>query len=529
MSIIALFMQKSIMAEYATALRDMGLSVKVEAMGWFEEPMIQVLYHAMAYLSDPSESHAALYLAVTELGENSLESALKGLSKKGEIDDRILKALDDLRPSVDVSPVDMIARQTVDALGLFDIVSEWEDGDQVRANIIRFLNEARQFTEANKDALGSGGFYGTSLKTFLAWLQARAEADGTQPDARYLDENAVELSTWHSAKGREWPVVFVCGTNVKQDQRFPHFDITYAGFSDLDSIIDKAHISVWPSSVIPEKKESFKDALWAGTHEEMRRLWYVALTRARERLIIQFQAERSTTGTMFWDVLYDATGIGLVDKGIQVGKQVFPCKHHLMSAQGGISIKKTPKDVFQGRIGRSAIRRGASPNKLTPEFARPSDVASGKSLSCRPKVISYAGSMSVSSDLSSMDFGKAMHKAFEILCQRPDAIDSVDRVLNKELSHENLEQAQDQARQFMKWVNDYLTPTDILYETPIIGINYHGSVVSGVMDMLIMTGKGAWIIDHKIEAVSSPKEVYRSHLPQLRSYADILASVVSLQ
>jgi ATP-dependent helicase/nuclease subunit A len=67
--------------------------------------------------------------------------------------------------------------------------------------------------DANREALAFGGFHGGGVQTFLAWLAARVELkDGDkQPEPRVLDEDAIVLTTWHASKGREWPVVAVCG------------------------------------------------------------------------------------------------------------------------------------------------------------------------------------------------------------------------------------------------------------------------------------------------------------------------------
>src|SRR5207248_5454469 len=91
-----------------------------------------------------------------------------------------------------------------------------------------------------------------SLDGFLAWLTATVRSD----DAEAGD--AVELATFHAAKGLEWPVVFVVGLER--------------------GLIPIAHADT-PAAVAEE-----------------RRLLYVAVTRAREDLHCSW-AERRTFGT----------------------------------------------------------------------------------------------------------------------------------------------------------------------------------------------------------------------------------------
>lgn len=62
--------------KYANVLRAQGLRVRLQADGWFSSRPVQIAWHALAYLANPADRHAALYLAVTEPGSVSLQDAL---------------------------------------------------------------------------------------------------------------------------------------------------------------------------------------------------------------------------------------------------------------------------------------------------------------------------------------------------------------------------------------------------------------------------------------------------------------------
>ena len=104
-----------------------------------------------------------------------------------------------------------------------------------------------------------GEFGGTheenDLPAFMEWLALR-----TDLDALAAGEDYVTLMTVHTAKGLEYPVVFVAGL---EDSIFPH----------ANSMFDPASL------------------------EEERRLAYVAITRARERLYLTHAHTRSLYGT----------------------------------------------------------------------------------------------------------------------------------------------------------------------------------------------------------------------------------------
>jgi superfamily I DNA/RNA helicase len=92
----------------------------------------------------------------------------------------------------------------------------------------------------NRQVLLAGGYYGSGVKTFLSWLAARVEENDAQPDPRVVDEEAVTVTTWHSAKGLEWPVVAVCGMHLQIKPHLPDVSVTYDDFDDLANILRKA-------------------------------------------------------------------------------------------------------------------------------------------------------------------------------------------------------------------------------------------------------------------------------------------------
>ena len=96
-----------------------------------------------------------------------------------------------------------------------------------------------------------------ALPALLEWLALRSDLDALAGDT-----HAITMMTVHSAKGLEFPAVFVAGM---EEGIFPHA----AGWTDDD----------------PAKLE------------EERRLAYVAITRARKRLFLTYAATRRTYGS----------------------------------------------------------------------------------------------------------------------------------------------------------------------------------------------------------------------------------------
>lgn len=110
-------------------------------------------------------------------------------------------------------------------------------------NLQEFLSLARTFSEQNDD---------NSLKTFLQNIALINELEDKDKD-----DNKVSLMTIHAAKGLEFPVVFVTGL---EERLFP---------------------------LSPDEPKNL---------EEERRLFYVAITRAKEKLYVSYAKSRYRSG-----------------------------------------------------------------------------------------------------------------------------------------------------------------------------------------------------------------------------------------
>jgi DNA helicase-2/ATP-dependent DNA helicase PcrA len=144
------------------------------------------------------------------------------------------------RPSAPLSAVMHDLQETIDEAAAVD---DGPAADRAR-QLEGLLGLARELIEVDAGADAAG---------FLSWLAATAARDA--PGAKV---DAVELATFHAAKGLEWPVVFVTGLE--------------RGLVPIGHADD------------------------AESRAEERRLLYVAVTRAEEELHCSW-AERRTFGT----------------------------------------------------------------------------------------------------------------------------------------------------------------------------------------------------------------------------------------
>jgi DNA helicase II / ATP-dependent DNA helicase PcrA len=177
-----------------------------------------------------------------------------------------VELLDNLRTLVDggAGPATMLEAVLVQTGYLSELEGSRDPQDESRVeNLAELVAVAQEYEDANAEG---------SLVDFLAQVSLVADADQVPDEAvaagdhaaqlelaERVDPGVVTLMTLHTAKGLEFPVVFLTGL---EDGNFPH----------LRSLGDHHELA------------------------EERRLAYVGITRARERLYVSRAAVRSAWG-----------------------------------------------------------------------------------------------------------------------------------------------------------------------------------------------------------------------------------------
>ena len=521
------------LAEYASVLRAQGLRVRLQEEGWYTSRVVRLACQALAYVANPLDRHAALYLAVTELGSLDLKTGLEQLISEGSIADPVLERLDVLARNVKDRTIFALVADTFSALRLFDVVSSWPDADQCRANLLRLQAEAGEFMDANREALASGGYHGAGIQSFLAWLNEKVEQKdkNNQPDPRVIDEDAIQLVTWYSSKGREWPVVFVCGMDKSLSPRLPNMALGYSSFEDLSQLIDKAQIEYSPKFSAPESDDKFLGDLEIATELESRRLIYVAMTRAREKLVLEWPRYLAgKDGLAYWSILASGTSVSHQDATITAGEIAFPCRieegaselpEELGTGEGGVP------EVL-ATIGRRAIQRGIAPEGLVPDSVVPSGMESlqntepaGQPL----ESIRYHEGLTLEIDLSGTALGTFLHRCFEVLGVNAELARTISSFTSAEIADGDVSIISDSVTGFERWMAAHFSPNAVHRELPLLGIDENGSVVSGTADLVVETDSGLWIIDHKSDQIEEPVAAFDGYRPQLESYAKLLQSM----
>ncbi len=184
-----------------------------------------------------------------------------------------VELVEELQSMVDAGErADVVLEEVLSRTGYLKELEDSDDPqDETRVeNLAELVAVAREFADAGEAAAQPPGFTGTeggggetssTLGDFLERVALVADSDQIpdQPDEEAEDTGVVTLMTLHTAKGLEFPVVFLTGL---EDGVFPH----------MRSLGDQTEL------------------------EEERRLAYVGVTRARERLYVSRAVVRSAWG-----------------------------------------------------------------------------------------------------------------------------------------------------------------------------------------------------------------------------------------
>jgi ATP-dependent helicase/nuclease subunit A len=182
------------------------------------------------------------------------------------------------------STADLLA----DVIAAFRLEAHWLAGPRGRravANAWRFVEHVRSLESEGPD-----------LQRVSTWLDAGAEP---APEGLISPEaDAVTITTWHGAKGKEWPVVVVAGIGEFREAG-ARTSWSGAAIPTLDS--NRGERLAVPR--IRQPHQGFcavEDPLHSScTHmlapleaAEAKRLLYVAMTRAADRLVLSGEADR---------------------------------------------------------------------------------------------------------------------------------------------------------------------------------------------------------------------------------------------
>ncbi len=357
-----------------------------------------------------------------------------------------------------------------------------------------------------------------SLQGFLRWLAAGGTEVKRDLAARRRDE--VRILTVHGAKGLEAPIVFLPDTMGLPDQRV---DVLW---SEPDGL------PLWqpPGGHAAPFHVGEKVAWRRRQLEEYRRLLYVGLTRAQDRLYICGWQTRRKPGEDCWHVLC-GTGLAGVahpfpfDTTALIGEDGWSGEGlRLDSAQLAPALRETA--AIPAKAGAALPDWACRPPSAEPEPPRP--LVPSRPSEAEPAALSplairgrdrFKRGLLVHRLLQSLpemppserDAAAGRYLALPVHALAADEQDDIRRETLAVLSHPDLAP---------------LFGPDSLAEVPLVGL-VGGRALSGQIDRLVVDDKRVLIVDYKTmrPAPAAEDGVAPIYLRQLASYRSALTSI----
>ncbi|MCP3103208.1 UvrD-helicase domain-containing protein [Myxococcus sp. K15C18031901] len=243
---------------------------------------------------------ASLFLLAGEQPLSLLAPRLRDAAVLAQLPDRerlslerFLAALPSLRRERDRLGVRELLLSALDMTGYREALAGSPYAEQATANVEKLLALA-----SRRDERGTGG-----CVAFARELRMLAESSPNEAQADLLDAGdprAVQLLTIHRAKGLEWPIVVVPGMGGRRRSTSGR-----AHFERSHGIALRPWVPDSLEGFTSTRFEAVRQELKAREDAEYRRLLYVALTRARDMLILA-GGEEPRGGKDSWWHLVDA-------------------------------------------------------------------------------------------------------------------------------------------------------------------------------------------------------------------------------
>ena len=186
-----------------------------------------------------------------------------------------LEQMDAFRRIVPFTPMHELLWKILEDTGYGDYVAAMSGGQQRKANLEMLIEKARAYESTSYKGL----FH------FVRYIEQLQKYDVDYGEASIEDEHAdtVRVMTIHKSKGLEFPIVIVAGMGKRFNMQDARSAVAlHAGMGVGLDAIDLRLRTKSPSIV---KKVIQKEEVLESLGEELRVL-YVALTRAKEKLII---------------------------------------------------------------------------------------------------------------------------------------------------------------------------------------------------------------------------------------------------
>jgi ATP-dependent helicase/nuclease subunit A len=532
-----LIQSRTRLKEYEAALQEAGVPFRVVGgIGFYEEDEIQSILNVLFFLWNRDDK---LSLAA------ALRSALFGMTDREILDlmldnRNMLEGLKERRPdawmlihgwerNAGLAPLSVLVHRIIADTGAY--VRFGRRNAQAIFNLDKLLDTARDFDRR--------GY--TTLQDFVEWIRNIREAEQREATA---DMNlpgfkgAVSVMTVHKAKGLEFPILFLPGMN--QQPR----SVTTGPLAIVENSGSGLRLAV------KDGDNPLYHELWEREKQELQRehqrLLYVAMTRARDCLVMIGTLDKNNKPfkeSAWLNYLHQAIpvsmdGRGKNGTGITVSSYPEWQAEMLPVLQAGFFQKKQKEETPGTMVNAQTILDTIAPvpSSASLEWRTATDLISRD----REDAVEQLSLEKSGHTISPLTRGSILHRCLEeytktgacdldrIIDEYPEmhavspevraavAVDA-DAVLKKVLG-----------TPAFAWIFKQLASS--YSELPFI-CRRGQTLISGIMDRVVIQGDTGYVIDYKAIAVQDEAETvaWKDHYrPQVQVYCEAIKELFRL-
>jgi ATP-dependent exoDNAse (exonuclease V) beta subunit len=532
----------------AKALLNHGIEVSLGTEGLLGTPEIYLMMAALRYVADSRDSLAwaelvtlSNELPLNKLIEQQLETNLEtgdGDSKHKEwkeppLELPVIVGLKNLQERRGELSLEALIRESVVCGRLDSVLASW--GPNKERFRSRLANQER-FFELSRDYSASRKREGlpVTILGFLVWLEALVSSDDDTL-AVEGDADSVFVGTYHSAKGREWPVVLLA--DLEEEVKENLFTLRISSDPRAltsDDMLAGRELRYWVNPFGPrsnaESLEPFRSSSVARNQmkkaeEEALRLLYVGCTRARDQLILFLDPAKEPHWLKL--AISSSETINYREKEISYSDKRDPIKAEKITLQEVVR-----KSHDQDSMNVLAWAK--------PEDTRPSAVINPsklEELSSAQKVSehNYGDRLAWPKGAEEQSYGSMIHRILAAWTNRTRNSNGGEQNndwVREFLGSNNIDTGlTDEIISAVEGYHELLqstfAPVKMFTELPVSVLNDEGRHIRGTIDHLLEVDGGEYIvIDHKIFPGNFQKTEERAlkYAGQLQCYKDALAS-----
>jgi len=530
-----LIQSRTKLKEYEAALQAENIPYRViGGIGFYEEDEVQALMNVLFFLWNKGDRFAlaaALKSPLFGLTDRDLfdlhadgPDMMSALGRKHPAAAQLLARWGGLAGLVSLSP---LLHAIIEESGAY--VRFGRNKPQAIFNIDKLLDTAREFDRR--------GY--TTLQDFVEWVknireteQREATADMNLPGF----QGSVSILTVHKAKGLEYPIVFLPAMNQQPKS------LTTGPLAVIEDEGGRVRMTI-KSDANPAY-----DELWERERVELlrehQRLLYVAMTRARDHLVMlgSWSDGKTTVKPDTW-LEYLHTSVPKPDDEKKENAVVVSAYPDWQASALAGETATEPSALDQGEkppliVNAATIRENLQPlpRSERPEWKKATDFIHQEKEEAIEKLFLQAGAQAV----SPLTRGSVLHRCLEeftkhgaysldaVIAEFPDLLSlgddrkqafrvDADSVLDTVLRNEEF-----------SWI--FGRRPGSFSELPFLLRKGH-DIVSGMIDRVVIDGSKGFVIDYKsIFLENEALEAWLSHYrPQVEIYCEAVKSIFVLE